>query len=56
MMGEISEEQLYDSFSEQAKALEQGGADALIIETMSDTEEARIALKAVRSILNAILY
>jgi 5-methyltetrahydrofolate--homocysteine methyltransferase len=48
MMGEISEEQLYDSFTEQAKALEQGGADALIIETMSDAEEARIALKAVR--------
>jgi 5-methyltetrahydrofolate--homocysteine methyltransferase len=47
MMGDISEEQLYDSFSEQAKALEQGGADALIVETMSDIEEARIAVKAV---------
>jgi 5-methyltetrahydrofolate--homocysteine methyltransferase len=48
MMGDISEERLYDSFSEQAAALEQGGADALIIETMSDIEEARIALTAAR--------
>ena len=48
LMGDISEQELYDSFSEQAKALEQGGADALIIETMSDIEEARIALRAVQ--------
>jgi 5-methyltetrahydrofolate--homocysteine methyltransferase len=48
MMGDISEEQLYNSFREQAMALEQGGADALIIETMSDIDEARIAAKACR--------
>jgi 5-methyltetrahydrofolate--homocysteine methyltransferase len=48
IMGDISKEQLYNSFSEQANALEQGGADALIIETMSDIEEARIAVKAAR--------
>jgi 5-methyltetrahydrofolate--homocysteine methyltransferase len=46
MMGDISEDELYDSFRVQAKALEEGGADALIIETMSDIEEARIAFKA----------
>jgi len=55
MMGDISEEQLYDSFREQAIALEQGGADALIIETMSDIDEARIAVKAVRENTNCDL-
>ncbi len=49
MMGEISEESLFESFSEQARGLEDGKADAIIIETMSDIEEARIAIKAARS-------
>lgn len=49
MMGEISEEELFESFSEQAKGLMDGGADAIIIETMSDIEEARVAIRAARS-------
>jgi 5-methyltetrahydrofolate--homocysteine methyltransferase len=53
--GDVSEEELYSSFSEQAKALEQGGADALIIETMSDISEARIALNACRDSTNCDL-
>lgn len=48
LMGEISSEELYDVFREQATALEDGGADALVIETMSDPEEAAIAIKAAR--------
>lgn len=48
MMGEVTSEGLYDSFSIQASALEEGGADAIIIETMSDIEEARQAIKASR--------
>ena len=44
MMGDVSEEELYDAFKEQAVALYEGGADALVIETMTDIEEATIAV------------
>ncbi len=46
MMGEYTENDFYQSFAEQAKALSTGGADAIVVETMSDIEEARIAVKA----------
>lgn len=46
VMGDVTEEELYDAFKEQARGLEAGGADALIVETMSDIDEARIAIKA----------
>jgi 5-methyltetrahydrofolate--homocysteine methyltransferase len=48
MTGDITGDELYDAFSEQVAALESGGADAACIETMSDLEEALIAVKAVR--------
>jgi len=46
MMDEVSEIELYNAFKEQSIALEAGGADAIVIETMTDLEEARIAVKA----------
>jgi 5-methyltetrahydrofolate--homocysteine methyltransferase len=46
--GDVTEEELYKAFAEQAKALEEGGADALCIETMSALDEACIAVKAAR--------
>ncbi len=46
MMEEVTEAELYDAFKEQSMALEAGGADAIVIETMTDLEEARIAVKA----------
>jgi 5-methyltetrahydrofolate--homocysteine methyltransferase len=46
MMGDVTYEQLYDAFREQAKALEAGGADTLVVETMTDIEEARAAVQA----------
>jgi 5-methyltetrahydrofolate--homocysteine methyltransferase len=49
MMGEVPEEVLYDGFCRQARALEQGGADALCIETMSAIDEACLAIKAARA-------
>ncbi len=49
---EVTEEELYEAFKEQAVALEKGGADALCIETMSDTEEAEIAVKAAKENTN----
>jgi 5-methyltetrahydrofolate--homocysteine methyltransferase len=48
VMGDVTEEELYAAFREQAVALENGGADALCIETMSDKDEAVIAIKAAK--------
>ena len=45
---EVTEEELYDAFKEQAVALEKGGADAVCIETMSDIDEAVQAIKAAK--------
>ena len=46
MMGDVSENEMYDSFAEQVHALEQGGVDAICIETMSALDEAELAVKA----------
>jgi 5-methyltetrahydrofolate--homocysteine methyltransferase len=48
MMGDISEDELYGVFREQALALEAGGADACCIETMSAIDEAVLAVRAVK--------
>ncbi|MGF1451016.1 MAG: homocysteine S-methyltransferase family protein [Opitutales bacterium] len=48
MMGDIDEDEVEASFAEQAEALAEGGADAIVIETMTDLEEASLALKAAR--------
>lgn len=48
MMGDVSEQQLYDAFARQAVALEKGGADAACIETMFAPDEAVCAIRAVR--------
>lgn len=48
LMGDVTEEDLYDAFKEQAAALEEGGADACCIETMTAIDEACIAVKAAR--------
>ncbi len=49
MSGDIDEGALRAAFSEQAGALAEAGADALVVETMSDLAEARIALEAALS-------
>lgn len=50
MMGEVSEQELFDGFAEQVRGLSDGGADAIIIETMSDMDEARVAIRAAKSV------
>jgi len=45
---EVTEDELYEAFKAQAIALEKGGADAACIETMSDLEEACLAIKATK--------
>ena len=46
--GEVAEDDLLNAFREQAQGLAQGGAEGLVIETMSEIGEAVIALKAAR--------
>ena len=46
MAGEISKEQAHAAFAAQAAALATAGADALLVETMSEIEEARLAVDA----------
>ena len=48
MSGEVSAEQVSKAFSEQARAVASMEPDAILVETMSDTEEARIAVEAAR--------
>jgi len=48
LMGDVAEAELYDGFCEQSIALEKGGADIIIIETMSALDEASLAVKAAR--------
>jgi 5-methyltetrahydrofolate--homocysteine methyltransferase len=48
MMGDVTEEELYDAFKEQVKGLEAGGVDAIMIETMTDLDEARLAIRAAK--------
>ena len=48
MMGDVTEEELYAAFREQAEALERGGADAVCIETMTALDEAGIAVRAAK--------
>jgi len=47
--GDVTEAELERAFAEQAQALAAAGADAVAIETMSDLEEARLAVSAVRA-------
>ena len=48
MTGDITEEQLYEVFREQAEAIKEAGADGIVIETMTDLAEAKTALKAAK--------
>jgi 5-methyltetrahydrofolate--homocysteine methyltransferase len=48
IMGDVTEEELYEGFKEQSLALEKGGADIIIIETMTALDEASLAVKAAR--------
>jgi methionine synthase I (cobalamin-dependent) len=48
LTGETSSEQFSAAFAAQAHSLAAAGADALLVETMSDIEEARLAVAAAR--------
>ena len=48
MMGDTSEEELRAAFAEQARAMAEAGADGIVVETMSDLAEARLAVAAAK--------
>jgi 5-methyltetrahydrofolate--homocysteine methyltransferase len=56
MMGDVTEEELYDAFKEQVKGLEAGGVDAIMIETMTDLDEARLAIRAAKENTNCEVF
>jgi len=49
LAGTVTEEELREAFGEQALALAAAGADALVVETMTDVDEARIAVTAAKA-------
>ena len=48
VMGDVTEEELYEAFKMQVIALEKGGVDAICIETMNDVDEALAAIRATK--------
>jgi 5-methyltetrahydrofolate--homocysteine methyltransferase len=48
ILGDVTEAELYDGFCQQVIALEKGGADIIIVETMSAIDEAALAVRAAR--------
>jgi methionine synthase I (cobalamin-dependent) len=48
LAGDVTEAELLAAFAEQASALAEAGADALVIETMADLTEATLALRAAQ--------
>ena len=51
-MGTMTFEEAKAAFAEQAAALDEGGADILWVETMSDLEEVRAAVEGAKSVSN----
>ncbi len=47
-LGNVGETEMYDAFTEQITALEEGGADAVMIETQMVLDEAQIAIRATK--------
>ena len=47
-LGPVSESEMYEAFVEQITSLEAGGADGVVVETMTAVEEAALAVRAAR--------
>jgi 5-methyltetrahydrofolate--homocysteine methyltransferase len=50
MMGEVPPQEIFKGFMEQARGLADGGVDGIVVETMADPEEARLAIEAVKKV------
>jgi len=51
-LGPLEDDQVSDSYAQQADALAVNGADLLVVETQFDLKEARLALEAIKKICN----
>ncbi len=49
LMGEVTPESLQADFEVQARAMAEAGADGIVIETMSDPQEASLAVRAAKT-------
>ena len=47
-VGDVTEDEMYDVMKEQSMALAEGGADAILIETMISSDEAVVGIKAAK--------
>jgi 5-methyltetrahydrofolate--homocysteine methyltransferase len=47
-LGEVTADELYGVYAEQASGLKEGGADWLVVESMTDVEEMAVAVRAAR--------
>ncbi len=54
--GEASEEEVLDAFVEQVTALEDGGADAVAVETMISAREAALAIRAAKENTDLVVF
>jgi 5-methyltetrahydrofolate--homocysteine methyltransferase len=55
-LGPLTFDQAVETFAEQAQALAEGGVDAIWIETMTDLQEAKAAVQAVRQATNLPVF
>ena len=55
-LGPVSEAEMEAAFREQAEGLAEGGADAVIVETMTALDEALAALRAVRACSDLVAF
>ena len=55
-LGNVKASELRQAFSDQAKALADGGVDGLTIETMTAIEEVTIAIEAVKSVSDLPIF
>ena len=55
-MGDMSFEEMYEIYLEQAAALEAAGVDLFVIETMTSVPEARAAVLAVKAVSNKPVF
>ena len=55
-LGQLSAEEVSAAYAEQATGLAAGGADLLLVETMSDLGEARAAVEGVRRVTGLPLF
>ncbi|MBI2939924.1 MAG: homocysteine S-methyltransferase family protein [Chloroflexi bacterium] len=54
-LGDVSVAEMAAVFAEQAEALEEGGADAILVETMISLEEATLAVRVARERTNCVV-